>query len=119
MQILPPVKLLLIFIDESDQFGDPPIPLHEALMQTLFDSGIAGATANQGEMGFGVNRRLHKKGLFGITDDRSVTITAIENESKLRAILPRLKQMVPEGLIFMMDGEIVHHGLTDEASLPE
>jgi uncharacterized protein len=112
MAIAPPAKMLVIFIGESDKWGDPRIPLHEAIMEYLFESGIDGATANSGIMGYGDNRRLHKKGLFGVTDDRTITITVVDNESKLRAVLPRLKEMVLEGLIFLLEGEVLHQGLS-------
>ena len=102
-----PTKLLLIFIDETDTWGKARVPLYEAVVEKLFESGIAGATVHTGIMGFGANRRLHKKGLFGVTDDRPITICVIDSEAKLRAVLPKLKEMVTEGLLFLVDGEVV------------
>jgi uncharacterized protein len=112
MHIEPPVKLMLIYVDESDKHNG--IPLYEAIIEFLFHSGVSGATASFSAMGFGANRRIHKKGLFGVTDDRTVTISIIENETVLRAILPRLKEFIPEGLIFLLDGEVLHLGVSEE-----
>ena len=106
-----PVKMMLIFMDETDTWGDARVPLYEALVEVILQAGISGATVHQGVMGFGANRHLHRKRLFGITDERPVTLTVIENEAKLRAILPKLMSMVKEGLIFLVDGEVVHLGL--------
>jgi PII-like signaling protein len=107
MRIEAPAKLLLIFIDETDTWGNSRVPLYEAIVERLYESGIDGATVHSGVMGFGANRRMHKKGLFGVTDDRPITISVVDTEAKLRAVLPKLKEMVTEGLLFLVDGEVV------------
>jgi uncharacterized protein len=107
MRIEAPAKLLLIFVDETDTWGESRVPLYEAIVERLYEWGIDGATVHSGIMGFGANRRMHKKGLFGVTDDRPITISVVDTEAKLRAILPKLKEMVTEGLLFLVDGEVV------------
>lgn len=99
--------LLLIFIDETDRWGESRVPLYEAVVEKLFDLGIDGATVNTGIMGYGANRRVHRKRLFGVTDDRPVTISAVDREDRLRAALPTLRSMVTEGLIFLTSGETI------------
>lgn len=101
-----PIKVLLIFVNEADRWhGDQP--LYEALVGRLRQLGVAGATAVAGIMGFGHHHRVHHKGLFGISDDRPVTITVLDEERKLRAVLPELRSMVKEGLMVLMDAELV------------
>jgi PII-like signaling protein len=99
--------LLLIYIDETDTWGDARIPLYEAIVQKLFDLGIDGATVHLGIMGFGANRRVHRKRLFGVTDDRPVTISAVDDEDRLREVLPALRSMVKEGRLFLVPGELI------------
>lgn len=99
--------LLLIYIDETDTWGDARIPLYEAIVQKLFDLGIDGATVHLGIMGFGANRRVHRKRLFGVTDDRPVTISAVDEEARLREVLPALRSMVKEGRLFLVPGELI------------
>jgi PII-like signaling protein len=99
--------LLLIYIDETDTWGDARIPLYEAIVQKLFDLGIDGATVHLGIMGFGANRRVHRKRLFGVTDDRPVTISAVDEEGRLREVLPALRSMVKEGRLFLVPGELI------------
>lgn len=111
-----PVKMMLIFMDDTDTWGDSRVPLHEAIVEALLKAGISGATVNYGVMGFGSNRHLHRKRLFGVTDEKPVTITVVESDAKLQAILPKLRTMVKEGLIFLLDGEVVHLGL-DQSGL--
>lgn len=106
-----PVKMMLIFVDETDTWGESRVPLYEAIVESLMHAGIAGATVQSGMMGFGANRQLHRKRLFGVTDERPITITVVENEAKLRSLLPKLRSMVTEGLVFLLDGEVLHLGL--------
>ena len=100
-----PVKLLLIFVNETDRLHDTP--LYHALVHRMRQLGIAGATAHAGIIGFGHHKRLHHKGLLGISDDRPVTVMAVDEEPKLRAVLPDVRDMVTEGLILLLDAELI------------
>jgi PII-like signaling protein len=100
-----PVKLLLVFVNESDTWHDAP--LYQALIQRLKQRDLAGATAHVGMLGFGHHSRMHHKGLFGIADDRPVTITAVDHAEKIRSVLPDVREMVREGLVLLMDAELV------------
>ena len=100
-----PMKLLLVFLNEVDRVNDEP--LYEVLMRRLRKREIAGATAHHGVMGFGPHHRLHHKGLFGISDDRPITITVVDTESRIRAVLPEVRSLVPGGLMLIIDAEAV------------
>ncbi len=101
----PPVKLLLIFVNETDRWEG--IPLSDAIVLRLMRLNIAGATVHVGTVGFGRHMRLHHKGLFGISDDRPVTISVVENEERLRAVLPEIQAMVSEGVLLLLDAEMI------------
>jgi PII-like signaling protein len=77
---------------------------------TLERQGIAGATVNLGLMGYGRHRRIHRKGLFGMSDDKPVTIMAVDTDEKIRAVLPIITPMVREGLILLQDVEVISTG---------
>lgn len=100
-----PVKMLLIFIDQTDTWQNKP--LHEVIVRALEQNGIAGATVLSGIMGYGSHRRIHRKGLLGVSDDKPLTIAAIDNEKKLRDVLPAIRPMIREGLIGLSDFEII------------
>ena len=100
-----PLKLLLIFVNEADRWHDAP--LYHAIVHRLRQLDIAGATAQTGILGFGHHKRLHHKGLLGISDDRPVTIMAVDAEEKIRAVLPELRDMVKEGLILLLEAELI------------
>jgi uncharacterized protein len=103
--VTPPVKLLLIFVNEADRFHDRP--LYQAILERLHQLGIAGATAQTGIMGFGHHMRMHHKGLFGIADDQPVTIMAVDDEDRLRGVFADLRAMVREGLMLLIDAELI------------
>ena len=109
-----PIKMLLVFVNEVDRWNDEP--LYSALMRRLRQLEVAGATCHQGTMGFGHHHRLHHKGLFGVSDDRPITITVVDAESKIRALVPEVRSMVREGLIVMLDAELVANEPSPSAS---
>jgi PII-like signaling protein len=100
-----PTKLLLIFFDESDQYGD--MPLFEAILRRLVQMGISGATVQTGIMGYGVHHRIHHKRLFGVSDDKPITIAVIDEEEKIRKALPTIRPMVKEGVVILLDAEVI------------
>jgi PII-like signaling protein len=100
-----PVKLLILFVNEADMWHNRP--LYQAIVERLRQLEIAGATASSGLMGFGHHHRMHAKGLFGVADDRPITIVAVEEESKLRTVMPEIRTMVREGLMLLVDAELV------------
>jgi PII-like signaling protein len=99
-------KLLMILIDENDTFGD--LSLYEAICRRLVELGAPGVTVQTGIMGFGANQKIHRKRLFGVPDDRPVSIMVVDDEQALRGkILPVVRSMVTEGLVFLVDVEVI------------
>ena len=103
-----PRKMLIVFIDETDEWQNEK--LYAVIVRVLERNDIAGATVISGIMGYGTHREIHRKGLFGVPDDKPVAIIAIDEEEKLRAVLPQLVPMVIEGLISLHDTEVVFSG---------
>jgi uncharacterized protein len=99
------VKMLLIFHDETDMFGE--LPLYEAIVRRLHQLDISGATVQRGIMGFGSHGRVHRKGLFGISDDRPITICVIDTADKLEPIVQEIRDMIAEGVVLLVDGQMV------------
>jgi len=96
---------LTIYLNETDMSGE--VPLHELVVRRLLHQEISGATVQRGVMGFGKHGKVHRKRLFGVSDDRPVTITAVDEEARIRAILPELRQLVREGLITVQEVEVI------------
>ncbi len=103
-----PQKALVILVGETDMWQDSH--LYAAIVLTLERHGLAGATVNLGLMGFGRHRRIHRTELFGMSDDKPVTIMAVDTDDKVRAVLPIITPMVREGLILLQDVEVISTG---------
>ena len=97
------VKVLVVFVDETDMWAN--LPLYEAIIKKLAKHKITGATAIEGMMGYGAHGKLHKRGLFGVSDDKPVMIISVDYEEKLRAAIPDIEKMVEEGLILLLDAQ--------------
>ena len=101
-----PAKLLVVLVDENDMWRD--VPLYEAITRKLVKLEAPGATVQAGIMGFGSHQMIHRKGLFGVVDDRPITISVVAPEDELRtSIIPVIRPMVREGLMFLMDVEVI------------
>jgi PII-like signaling protein len=96
-----PVKVLVVFVDETDMWDN--LPLYEVIIKKLAKHKIVGATAIDGMMGYGAHGKLHKRGLFGVSDDKPVVIISVDYEEKLRNAIPDIEKMVEEGLILLLD----------------
>jgi PII-like signaling protein len=91
--------LLRIFIGESDQHEHQS--LYEAIVQKVRQLGGAGATVLRGTEGFGATSIVHRASLLEMSTDLPIVIEIVDNEEKIRELLPHLEQMVTEGLITM------------------
>lgn len=95
---------LTIYLNEADRIGE--IPLHEDVVRRLLHFEIAGVTVTRGLMGYGKHGKVHRKRLFGVSDDRPIVITAVDDEARIRPILIELKALVHEGLITLQPVEV-------------
>ncbi len=95
---------LTVFLNEADRIGE--VPLCEEVLRRLQHARVSGATVVLGWMGYGKHGLVHRKGLFGVSDDRPVMIVAVDDEAVLRPVLPRLQEIVTEGLITMQEVEV-------------
>src|SRR5215510_4205229 len=97
-------KMLLIIVEDVDRWQGQP--LHEAILRSLLKRGIAGATVWTGVAGYGAGGRLHHRGLFGVSDEKPIMIAAIDEEAKLRAVIPSILPMVKGGIVLLQDVEV-------------
>jgi PII-like signaling protein len=98
-------KLLRIFIGEADRWHGRP--LYEAIVDEARQRGLAGATVWKGFMGFGAHSRLHTAKILRLSEDLPVLIEIVDAEDKVAAFLPRLDEMVTEGLVTLERAQIV------------
>ena len=105
MRIEGPALLVRIYIGEADHpYGKP---LYQAVVAFLRERGIAGATVFRGIEGFGANARLHTSRLLRLYEDLPILIEVVDQEDRIRQILPDLDEMVGDGLITLERIEVL------------
>lgn len=90
-------KLLRIFIGEADRWQGQP--LYEVIVQLARKTGMAGATAFKGFLGFGCKSHMHTTKILRLSEDLPILIEMVDSEEKINQFLPHLDEMVKEGLI--------------------
>lgn len=90
-------KLLRIFIGEADKWRGKP--LYEEIVHLARKEKMAGATVIKGFMGFGCKSHMHTAKLLRLSEDLPIVIEIVDGEEKINGFLPRLDEMVNEGLI--------------------
>jgi PII-like signaling protein len=100
-------KLLRIFVGEADRWEGRP--LYEAIVEAARRSGLAGATAWKGFMGFGASSRVHTAKVLRLSEDLPVVIEIVDAAEKIEAFLPALDRMVQEGLVTLERAEIIYY----------
>ena len=105
MKIEGPGKQLRIFIGESDRWHHRS--LADAILEMLRSEGLAGATVLRGVAGFGANSRIHTAHVLRLSEDLPVVIEVIDRTDRIEKVLPKLDEMVEEGLVVLSDVEII------------
>jgi uncharacterized protein len=98
-------KLLRIFIGEADRWHGRP--LHEVIVERARTSGMAGATAWKGFLGFGAHSRVHTAKVLRLSEDLPIIIEIVDAADKIEAFLPELEDMVQEGLVTVEPTEVL------------
>ena len=100
--------LMRIFIGESDRWHHRS--LTDALVELFRKEGFAGATVLHGTQGFGAHSTIHKDTILRLSSDLPVVIEVVDNEEKIREILPALDPMLNGGLVTLEKVRVIHYG---------
>jgi uncharacterized protein len=98
-------KLLRIYIGESDRYHRKP--LYQAIVEMLRKEGLAGATVLRGIEGFGAHSHLHTARILRLSEDLPIIIEVADQAERIEKILPRLDEMVTEGMLTLERVEIL------------
>jgi PII-like signaling protein len=104
--------LLRIFVGESDTWRGKP--LYEAIVERVRAEGIAGATVLRGIEGFGAHSRLHTSRILRLSADLPVVIEIVDAPERIDEILPRLDEMIAEGLITLERVRVIAYRAGEE-----
>jgi PII-like signaling protein len=96
---------LTIYIGASDRHGRKP--LHLAIVELLHEEGISGATVLHGIEGYGSHKRIHTARILDLSGDLPLVIVVVDRPEKIEAVLPKLDEIIGEGLVTTEDVRIV------------
>ncbi len=99
------MTLLRIFIKESDKYEGRPLYL--ALLEMCKAEGLKGGTALRGIAGFGAHSELHTDRILRLTSDLPTVVEVVDEEEKIRAILPKVDTMIDSGLVTLEKAEVM------------
>ena|SRR5580692_8506907 len=100
-------KAVKVTLYVSDGATHHHVPVYTTILDFLFNSGIAGATAVKGVAGFGTRHRMHSASILEISDHLPIKIEFIETRKKVDAVLPELEKLIGSGLIEVQETSII------------
>lgn len=100
-------KMLRIHVNEQDLWDDKP--LYKAIVEVCLATGVAGATVYQGMEGFGLSAHIHKTSIWSFNSNPPVMISIVDTAEGIGRLLPRLDEMVKEGLVAISDVEVTRY----------
>jgi len=103
---------LTIIINENTKINGHG--LHHEIISHLKKWDVKGMTAFRGIEGFGQTKKLHSSKAFEISDSLPIIIEVIDERSKLLGIIPKLKELVFDGIVYLSDVEMVSWGKKQE-----
>lgn len=107
MQLSGPALRLSIFIGEGDTWHHTP--LHHEIVNRAREAGLAGATVLRGVEGYGASSLIHTTRLLSLSEDLPVLVVIVDAAERIRAFLPRLDELVDEGLVILDEVEVIHY----------
>lgn len=116
MEIVGLAKKVTIYIGESDRWQRKP--LHAAILEMLKKEDCAGATVTRALSGFGAHSRIHTASLVDLSADLPLIIEWVDNPDRVERVMPRLREMVLEGLITVHDVEVITYSHRRLRELP-
>jgi len=116
MEIIGRAKKVTVYIGESDKWGRKP--LYAAILEMLKQEDCAGATVTRAISGFGAHSRIHTASIVDLSADLPLVIEWVDNPARVERVMPRLREMVAEGLITVQEVEVVTYSHRRLRQLP-
>lgn len=102
-----PALRLTVFIGETDRWHHRP--LYTEIVHRAHAAGLAGASVLRGIEGFGASSRIHTTRILSLSEDLPLAIVIVDTETKIRAFLPVLDEIVSEGLVILDPVEVYRY----------
>lgn len=101
-----------IFVDTDDTWQHRP--LYTEIVHRAHAAGLAGATVFHGVEGFGASSLIHTTRLLSLSENLPVAIVIVDTAERIRAFLPQLDQLVPEGLVTVAEVNVIRYAGRDK-----
>ncbi len=108
MEIVGTATKVTIYIGESDRWGQKS--LYMAILELLKAEDCAGATVTRGIAGFGAHSRIRTASIVDLSADLPLIVEWVDDPARVARLMPRLVEMVAEGLIACQEVEVVTYG---------
>jgi PII-like signaling protein len=105
--LIGPVLRMTVYLGEWDQYHHRPA--YTEIVHRAHRAGLAGASVFRGFEGFGVSSLVHTSRLLDLADDLPLTVVVIDEEDRVRAFLPQVRDVVPQALVTLDPVQAVSH----------
>ncbi len=116
MDLVGNAKRVRIYVSEGGKAGHKSAWM--AILELLRRENAQGATLVRGVSGFGSAGRIHTPHLVDVAQDLPVVVEWIDTAEAVERLLPRVKDLVPRGLVTVDDTEVVLHRPSPVRELP-
>ncbi|MFE4603988.1 DUF190 domain-containing protein [Kitasatospora indigofera] len=96
---------LTVVVGEYDTWHHRP--LYSEIVHRAHAAGLAGASVFRGVEGFGASSLIHTSRLLSLGEDLPVAVVIVDTEERVRAFLPELDELAPEGLVTLERCEVL------------
>ncbi|SMQ14247.1 hypothetical protein SAMN06272771_0538 [Streptomyces sp. Ag82_O1-12] len=103
---------LTVFVGERDTWHHKP--LYAEIVHRAHAAGLAGASVFRGIEGFGASSLIHTSRLLSLSEDLPIAVVIVDTEPRVRAFLPQLDELLPEGLVTLDDCEVIRYAERDD-----
>jgi PII-like signaling protein len=110
MRLEGPARRLTVFVDETDRAPHSTEPLCCDIVHLAPEAGLAGPTVFHRLEGYGASRHLHVDRILSLSPDLPVAVVIVDTPEKVDAFLPRLQELVTDGLITVDDLRAIGRG---------
>ena len=116
MEIVGTATKVTVYIGESDRWAGKP--LHMAILDVLKAADCAGATVTRGIAGFGSHSRIRTASIVDLSADLPLIVEWVDDPARVERVMPKIKEMVAEGMITTQQVEVVAYGHRELRALP-
>ncbi len=102
-----PALRLTVFVGEFDRWHHKP--LYSEIVHRAHAAGLAGATVLRGLEGYGASNHIHTTRILSLSEDLPIVIVIVDEETKVRAFVPVLDELITEGMVILDPVEVIRY----------